>query len=260
MASRSPGSMAEFPYVEDFSFYTAQGMTLTEARARYTRSRVWSDASFVRDVDLLPAAEARLAELAAGVVTYELDVVDLTELTGISETVQVGDTVRVQDPDFVEDVRTTVVRTVRFPSRTEARPGGARAHSEPPRRSLLRELAPELVARVDPVHRPDARRLRDPQRRRLHHEPDRPRLPRGRPRQLPPRSLRDRSRRRDPLRRGPRSSLRGGRVPPRRDPLPRRPGRRGEALVGRRAALRPVRLPGARDHPWPMVARRLRSA
>lgn len=103
------------PYVEDFSFYTAQGMTLTEARARYTRSRVWSDASFVRDVDLLPAAEARLAELAAGVVTYELDVVDLTELTGISETVQVGDTVRVQDPDFVEDVRTTVVRTVRFP-------------------------------------------------------------------------------------------------------------------------------------------------
>jgi phage minor structural protein len=107
------------PYVEDFSFYTSQGMSLDDARARYTRSRVWSDSSFLRDVDLLPAAEARLAELAAGVVTYELRVLDLSSVTGISEQVQVGDTVRVQDPDFVSDLRTTVVRTIRYPYEPE---------------------------------------------------------------------------------------------------------------------------------------------
>ncbi len=104
------------PYLEDFSFYTDQGITLTVARERYTRTRIWSDTSFVRDTDLLAAAEARLAALADGGVTYELGVVDLTELVPAeSEAIRVGDTVRVQDPDFVADVRTTVVRVKRYP-------------------------------------------------------------------------------------------------------------------------------------------------
>lgn len=110
------GANAGLPYIEDFSFYTDRGLTLSEARARFTRRRVWSDTSFIRDVDLLAAAEARLADLAAGGVTYELGVVDLSEIVPAeSETIRVGDTVRVQDPDFATDVRATVVRTRRFP-------------------------------------------------------------------------------------------------------------------------------------------------
>lgn len=98
-------------YVEDFSFYTDQGLSLPEARARYTRSAVWSDATFLRDVDLLPAAEARLATLAAGETGYEIDVVDLSEQTGLDETTaRAGDTVRVFDPDLGDDVRPIVTR------------------------------------------------------------------------------------------------------------------------------------------------------
>jgi phage minor structural protein len=105
------------PYVEDFTYYTALGLSLEEARARYTRSRVWSDATFLTDTELLGAAEARLAELAQPVITYELGVVDLAEQTNdVDITPNVGDTVRVNDPDFGHDIRTTVVRVVRHPN------------------------------------------------------------------------------------------------------------------------------------------------
>jgi phage minor structural protein len=100
-------------YVEDFTYYTDQGLTLEEARDRFTRIRVWSDSSFLIDADLFAAAQARLAILAAARVSYELDVVDLTELSIDSGDIAVGDTVRVQDPAFADDLRTTVVRYVR---------------------------------------------------------------------------------------------------------------------------------------------------
>ena len=104
-----------FPYLEDFSYYTDQGLTLGEARARFTRSKVWADRSFIRDVDLLAAAQVKLADWAQTPTTYELDVVDLTELTHVAELIHVGDTVRVSDPDFAADLRTTVVRYERHP-------------------------------------------------------------------------------------------------------------------------------------------------
>lgn len=111
------GANGGAPFVEDFTFYTAQGITLDEARALYTRSRVWSDDSFVDEAPLLAAAEAMLADLSQAVVTYEMDVVDLSELTGIDELpIAVGDTVRVNDPTFGTDLRTTVVRYERHPN------------------------------------------------------------------------------------------------------------------------------------------------
>ena len=103
-------------YVEDFSYYTAQGLDLATARERFTRSRIWSDTAYTTDTALLAAANTRLAELAAPIITYELDVVDLTELTDADDTVHVGDTCRVADPAFDLDVRTTVVRVQRFPT------------------------------------------------------------------------------------------------------------------------------------------------
>lgn len=102
-------------YLEDFSYYTAQGLTLPEARARFTRSRVWSDSSFLVDAELLAAAETRLAELAAGATTYELSIVDLSELSGATELAELADTVRVVDEDLGADLTTTVVRRRRYP-------------------------------------------------------------------------------------------------------------------------------------------------
>lgn len=101
--------------IEDFTYYTDQGLTLDEARARFTRSRVWSDSTFIVDADLLAAAELRLAELAAADVRYEMDVVDLSELTGVAESVSIADTVRVVDEVLGANLTTTVVRRRQYP-------------------------------------------------------------------------------------------------------------------------------------------------
>lgn len=102
-------------YLEDFTFYTDQGMTLEDARARFTRSRVWSDPTYLRDVDLLPAAQARMARLAAGLVTYEMDVVTLADISGVSEPIAIGDTVLVADELLGVNISTTVVRRRQYP-------------------------------------------------------------------------------------------------------------------------------------------------
>lgn len=99
-------------FLEDFTYYTDQGLTLDEARAQFTRSEVWSDSSIIREADLLAAAQARLAVQAAEETGYEVDVVDLSEQTGVEETatLRTGDTVRVFDPDLGDDVRPIVTR------------------------------------------------------------------------------------------------------------------------------------------------------
>lgn len=102
-------------YIEDFTYYTSRGLSLAQARARYSRSAVWSDGRFLVDSQLLAAAQEQLARLSGGSATYELQVVDLSELSFMSERVQVGDTVRVSDPDFADDLRVSVVRLKRYP-------------------------------------------------------------------------------------------------------------------------------------------------
>ncbi len=104
------------PYVEDFTYYTGQGISLAVARERYTRELVWKDDAFTTDEALYAAAVSKLAELAAGQTYYRLDVVDLSQLTGLEEdTFAVGDRVRVTDTDLGVDVETRVVRIVRTP-------------------------------------------------------------------------------------------------------------------------------------------------
>lgn len=116
------GANGGIPYVEDLSYYTDQGIDLDAVRPdgltnreHFTRSKVWTDRSFIRDVDLLPAAEARLADLAGEQVSYELEVVDISELTGVRERARIGETVRAYDPDFAVDVRTIVTRRRNYP-------------------------------------------------------------------------------------------------------------------------------------------------
>ncbi len=102
-------------YLENFDWYTARGLTLEEARTRFTRSRVWADPSFVVDSDLMAAAETLLEQLAAGSASYECSVVDLSELLGVSQRVDLADVVRVIDDDLGVNVDTVVVRLRRFP-------------------------------------------------------------------------------------------------------------------------------------------------
>ena len=87
-------------YLEEFGYYTAQGLTEDEARERFTRVRVWSDDAFLVDADLLAAGQLRLEELAAPLVRYSVDVVDLSTITGAEERVELHDTVHVTDPEL----------------------------------------------------------------------------------------------------------------------------------------------------------------
>jgi phage minor structural protein len=104
-----------FAYIEDFSFYTSQGITLATARERYRKDDVWVNTDIVDEASLLAAAQTRLAERSAALIEYRLSVADLSELTGNSEAVGVGDTVRVADEELGFDVETTVVRRVHYP-------------------------------------------------------------------------------------------------------------------------------------------------
>lgn len=102
-------------YLEDYSFYTNQGLSLAEARARFTKRRVFSDTTFLVDTELKAAAQEKLNAWAQGTVSYTCKVIDLQSLLLTSEEFEVGDRVRVRDSELGFDVQTTVVRTKRYP-------------------------------------------------------------------------------------------------------------------------------------------------
>jgi hypothetical protein len=107
-------------YVEDFSWYTAQGLTLTQARALYRKDQVWIDNRYLLALNLYDAAVRRLAGLAQPAVSYELSVADFSRLTSSpADDVELGDTVRVRDPAFGIDIATRVVRLLRRPLRSQ---------------------------------------------------------------------------------------------------------------------------------------------
>lgn len=107
---------AGVPYLDDFTFYTDQGITLDAARARFMREEVWRDSTFVTAEDLLRGAQARLERGAQPEVNYRTRVVDLAELTGLADDrFELGDTVRVADAPLGINIRTRVVRIVRRP-------------------------------------------------------------------------------------------------------------------------------------------------
>ena len=101
-------------YLENLTWYTAQGLTTTEARTRFTRTRVWSDETITEEAELLDVATRLLDQWSQPTATYELDVVDLTSVDGGDVRHALGDTVRVWDPD-IGDVRASVVARTVYP-------------------------------------------------------------------------------------------------------------------------------------------------
>lgn len=100
------------PYLEDYSWYTARGLSLSEARDRFRKMAVWIDFSIIRDTDLLTAAQAQLAA-ANGYETVDIDIVDISSITGADHNLQPGDTVRAIDPILGDELVTTVTRVQR---------------------------------------------------------------------------------------------------------------------------------------------------
>lgn len=103
-------------FIEDYAFYTAQGISGATARADFRRDEIYSDQDITTAESLIRAARARLAITAYPWVKYECKVIDLSTLTGINELdVNVGDTVRVTDAVFDFDFETRVTRRKFYP-------------------------------------------------------------------------------------------------------------------------------------------------
>jgi hypothetical protein len=103
-------------YIEDFSFYTDQGLTITQARNLYRKDLIWVDERYLVEVNLYDAAVLRLAKLSRPRVFYEADVLDLSRIMGGEQGFQPGDTMPVDDEiiGVLEDVRVT--RTIKYPN------------------------------------------------------------------------------------------------------------------------------------------------
>jgi len=108
------------PFVEDYSWYTAQGLSLVQAKSLFRKDQVWVDARYLTAINLFDAANRRLASLAQPVLSYELSVADFSQLTSsTADDVALGDTVRVRDAGFGIDLATRVVRLVARPLRPQ---------------------------------------------------------------------------------------------------------------------------------------------
>lgn len=101
-------------YIENFTWYTDQGLTIAQARAMYRRDEIWVDERFLLTLNLYDAAVRRLAVKAKPVISYELSVSDLSQLTASTlDDISIGDTVTVYDSQFGINISTRVVRLVR---------------------------------------------------------------------------------------------------------------------------------------------------
>lgn len=99
-------------YVENYDWYVdVLGLTLSEARNLYRKDNVWVDQRYLSAVNLYDAAVLRIAQLAQPILSYDVDIADLTTVIGTDEqNYEPGDYVRVTDLEFGVDLQTRVVR------------------------------------------------------------------------------------------------------------------------------------------------------
>lgn len=103
-------------YIEDYSWYISQGLTLEDARKKHKKEYIWEDDRYLLASNLLDAARKKLAELSQPTISYECSVLDLSSITGLTEDkFYIGDTVKVYDSDLNIDVTTRILRLKRYP-------------------------------------------------------------------------------------------------------------------------------------------------
>jgi phage minor structural protein len=104
------------PYVEDYSYYIAQGLTEEEARAGYQKDEVVNDESFVEDIPLYNMGIARLAVTSQPGIVYSAKVIDLNTLVHYDEGGFLpGDTVWVEAEPLSISERARVSRRDFYP-------------------------------------------------------------------------------------------------------------------------------------------------
>lgn len=96
-------------YVEDFSWYTGLGMTLTEARRRYTKELVWEDDRYIYNANLYRDAVTRLSLLSQPQINYKIEKAN-------AEGVELGSMAYVHDEELGIKVLVAVTRLIRSSS------------------------------------------------------------------------------------------------------------------------------------------------
>lgn len=107
-------------YIEDYTFYTDQGISLGDAQAHYRKDVLLSNQDFIEAQGLYSWAQSQLALLSQAKVVYSARVVDLSQVTQMpTQAYQCGDTVQVSDPLLGLDLPARVSRRIIYPSEPE---------------------------------------------------------------------------------------------------------------------------------------------
>lgn len=95
-------------YIENFDWYVSLGMTIEQARAKFTKETVWNDERYIYAGNLFRDAQKKLAGLAQPQINYKLD----NPEPGLSD-VAISTYVYVQDEEFDMKIKTQVGRVKR---------------------------------------------------------------------------------------------------------------------------------------------------
>lgn len=95
-------------YVEDFSWYTSLGLTIAEARKRFSKKHTWEDDRYIYAGNLMREAQLKLRELAHPQIAYE------TTVFHIGGDIEIDDYGFVVDDELGIKVKVKIVRLVEY--------------------------------------------------------------------------------------------------------------------------------------------------
>jgi phage minor structural protein len=102
-------------FLEDYSWYVEQGISLATARQFYKKELTFEDDRFLMMTSLREEGLKLLKELSRPQISYECKVQDLSNVTGVRGTsFSVGDIVKVFNDDLKINVETRIVKLKRF--------------------------------------------------------------------------------------------------------------------------------------------------
>ncbi|EJL44031.1 phage tail protein [Brevibacillus agri] len=97
-------------YLEDYSWYTEQGITIDEARRKFRKEYVWKDERFIYAGTLMRAGQEELRKLSRPQIAYETKVADLN-----AGKLDIGDYATVIDEELGIKLKVRVVKLKQYP-------------------------------------------------------------------------------------------------------------------------------------------------
>ena len=96
---------SDIPYIEDFSWYTSLGVSLTDAKAKYSKEYVWEDERYIYPLNLLTDAKKKLATMSHPQINY------IIKASGLeAEELTLNEPVYVMDDELGIKLKTVVSR------------------------------------------------------------------------------------------------------------------------------------------------------